>query len=140
MILRPPYTALLLAWLSLESILGTGNLLTAAAPSTNTLKGEKREPISFPIRHRAPSKLSKRSRSPEDLEAVRQHDLARHDGLLARLQASKSGWNSVTAKDRRAGWETLAMSSFNQDSFYYITIQMGTPGIAIDINIDTGSR
>jgi hypothetical protein len=140
MISRSYYTLLALAWLSLDSISGTGRALAAAAPSVDTSKEKRSEPVSFPIRRRTPSRLSKRSDSPEYLEAVRQHDLSRHDRLSARLEASKNGWNSEATKNRRAGWETLALSSYEGDSFYYVNVQMGTPPQPFDINIDTGSR
>jgi hypothetical protein len=141
MISRSYYTILALAYFSLGSISGAGNAVAAAASSAGTSKGKRSEPVSFPIRRRTPSRPSKRSRSLEDeLEAVRQHDISRHDRLLARLEASKNGWNSEATKNRRAGWETLALSSYAGDSFYYVNLQMGTPPQSFDINIDSGSR
>ena len=145
MILRPTSALLAILCLSFESIFGEVKPYAAAAavvPSFATSKQKRSEPISFPLRRRrrsSPTSPSKRSHSAEQLQAIRQHDLARYDTLLSRLLALY-GDNSGGSNGRRTSWETLSLSSFDDDSFYYVRMEIGTPPQAFDITIDTGSR
>jgi hypothetical protein len=65
----------------------------------------------------------------EQLVEVRRRDLERQTSMKKR----------ASIHEKRSGWETLGIGSYEQDTFYYMSIQMGTPPQTIDVSIDTGS-
>jgi Eukaryotic aspartyl protease len=66
----------------------------------------------------------------EELADIRKKDLER----VAYLQKRKTRSHA-----KKSGWETVGITSYGGDSFYYMSIQMGTPPQTIDVAVDTGS-
>jgi hypothetical protein len=94
----------------------------------------KRGPVHFPLRtrgelgKRAPN--GRRLLTVEELVEVRKRDLERQMYLRRR---------DMSIHEKRSSSETLGIGSYNQDTFYFASIQMGTPPQTIDVSIDTGS-
>ncbi|KAG9032898.1 hypothetical protein FS842_004024 [Serendipita sp. 407] len=97
-----------------------------------TAKTKRNGPISFPI-HKRSSQNVKRGDDLvlEHLKSLREQTLARWERIHSKAVVSK--------EEKRGKWETLAISSWYGDSFYYASMQIGTPPQTLDICIDTGS-
>ncbi|KAG8830178.1 hypothetical protein FRC17_005270 [Serendipita sp. 399] len=94
-------------------------------------------PVTFPIHRRTSQKMKRRDENEdsilEHLKSLREQTLARWEWV----HTSKTA--APTSKDKRASWETLALSSWYGDSFYYASMQIGTPPQTLDVCLDTGS-
>jgi hypothetical protein len=97
-------------------------------------KAKRSDPVHFPLRTRG--ELGKRAPNGRrlmtiaELVEVRRRDLER--------QAYRKRRN-MSIHEKRGSSETFGLSSYNEDSFYYMSIQMGTPAQTIDVSIDTAS-
>jgi hypothetical protein len=66
----------------------------------------------------------------EELVEIRRKDLERVSSIQRRKTQSH---------EKKSGWETVGITSYGGDSFYYMSIQMGTPPQTIDVAVDIGS-
>jgi hypothetical protein len=69
--------------------------------------------------------------SIEEVAKIRRRDLERQKNLRRR---------DKPIYDKRSGWETLGITNYGGDDFYYMSLQIGTPPQTMDVAIDTGSR
>ena len=103
------------------------------SPDANN-KAKRSAPVHFSLRKRgelgtrAPN--GRRLLTVEQLVEVRKRDLERQMYMKRR---------DTSIHKKRSGWETLGIGSYEQDTFYYMSIQIGTPPQTIDVSIDTGS-
>lgn len=98
-----------------------------AAPTPSDLRGariQKRSPpISFPIHRRSTTSQGAQKR---DLASVTPAELRlKRDAAIAKINARY--YPSASSFDKRAGLETIPMSSFEEDNLYYATVKIGTP-------------
>jgi hypothetical protein len=97
-------------------------------------KAKRSAPVHFPLRKRGDlgtrASNGRRILSTEEAGKIRRRDLERQRNLRRRNQPNHS---------KKSGWETLGITNFEGDDFYYMSLQIGTPPQTMDIAIDTGS-
>jgi hypothetical protein len=105
-----------------------------------TVKKHKRTtPISIPIHRRSTraststAVINKRADEVEFARAVLERDASRLRNFVRRNtddgagEGLGQGGNGGDKKEKRAGWETVPISSYHGDAFYYASVQIGTP-------------
>lgn len=97
-------------------------------------KAKRSAPVHFPLRKRGQLGIlgpnGRRIVTVEELADIRRKDLER----VTYIQRRKT-----QSHEKKSGWETVGLTSYGGDSFYYMSMQMGTPPQTIDIAVDTGS-